>query len=205
MWGADRKIRPRVTVWHCLLSDAKQWSRGTDISVRTKQHDRSFFWHIFWSPVFDFNVGVAIKSHVPLRWRPPYCKLTSDVTSQWPLGSWWDYSIGRPLSSVCMYEGWSKCSFLFLIQTKIRILSKLCDIHIDIRYISSNWMLFEKQLWRHSLWHVTSRDIPKGVIVVNRFSRVISAKFEILFRSKMYSIPLRNAHLKLIATYPNTI
>ena len=122
-----------------------------------------------------------------------------------PLGSWWDYSIGRPLSSVCMYVGWSKCSFLFLIQTKIRILSKLCAIHIDIRYISSNWMLFEKQLWRHSLWHVTSRDIPKGVIVVNRFSRVISAKFEILFRSKMYSIPLRNAHLKLIATFPNTI
>ena len=66
-------------------------------------------------------------------------------------------------------------------------------------------MLFEKHLWRHSLWHVTSRDIPKGVIVVNRFSRVASAKFEMFFRSKEHSIPLRNAHLKIIATDPNTI
>ena len=58
---------------------------------------------------------------------------------------------------------------------------------------------------RHSLWHLTSRDIPKDIIVVNRFSRVASAKFEILFRSKKHSIPLRNAHLKLIATDPNII
>ena len=29
---------------------------------------------------------------------------------------------------------------------KGRILSKLCDVHIEIKYISSNWMLFEKQL-----------------------------------------------------------
>ena len=103
------------------------------------------------------------------------------------------------------YEGWSKSSFLFLIQRKVRILSKFCDVHIKIKYIISNWMLFEKHLWRHSLWHVTSRDISKGVIVVSRFSRVASAKFEIFFRSKKHSIPLRNAHLKLIATDPNTI
>ena len=57
------------------------------------------------------------------------------------------------------YEGWSKSSFLFLIQRKVRIVSKFCDVHIEIKYISSNWMLFEKQLWRHSLWHVTSRDV----------------------------------------------
>ena len=102
------------------------------------------------------------------------------------------------------YEGWSKSSFLFLIQRKVRILSKFCDVHIEIKCISSNWMLFEKQLWRHSLWHVTSRDIPKGVIVVNRFPRVASVKIEICFRSKKHSIPIRNAHLTLIATYPNT-
>ena len=95
--------------------------------------------------------------------------------------------------------------FLFLIQRKVRILSKFCDVYIEIKYISSNWMLLEKQLWRHSPWHVTSRDISKGVIVVNRFSRVASAKFEKFFRSKKHSIPLRKAHLKLIATYPNTI
>ena len=103
------------------------------------------------------------------------------------------------------YEGWSISSFLFMIQRKIRILSKFCDVHIEIKYISSNWILFEKQLWRHSLWHVTSCDIPKGVIVVNRFSRVASAKFEIFVRSKKHSVPLRNAHLKLLATDPNTI
>ena len=34
----------------------------------------------------------------------------------------------------------------------------------------------------------TSRDIPKGVIVVNCFSHVASAKFEIFFRSKKHSI-----------------
>ena len=45
---------------------------------------------------------------------------------------------------------------------------------------------------------MTSRDIPKGVIVVNCFSRVASAKFEIFFRSKKHSIPRRNAHLKLL-------
>ena len=43
-------------------------------------------------------------------------------------------------------RGDRKVCFLFLIQTKVRILSKLCNIHIDIKYISSNWMLFEKQL-----------------------------------------------------------
>ena len=45
-------------------------------------------------------------------------------------------------------------------------------------------MLFEKQLWRQNIWNVTSRDIPKGIIAVSRFSRVASAKFEIFFRSK---------------------
>ena len=90
----------------------------------------------------------------------------------------------------------------FLIQRKVRILSKFCDVHIEIKYISSNWMLLET---RDSLWHVTSRDIPKGVIVVNHFTRVASAKFVIFYRSKKHSIPLRNAHLKLIATDPNTI
>ena len=47
-----------------------------------------------------------------------------------------------------------------------------------------------------------ARDIPKSVIVLSRFSRVASAKFEIFFCSKQHSIPLRNAHLILIATDP---
>ena len=39
VWGADRKIRLRVTVWRhkALPSDAKQWSRGMDFFIRTKQ------------------------------------------------------------------------------------------------------------------------------------------------------------------------
>ena len=57
--GADRKSCPRVTVWHhkALPSDAKQWSRG----IAPNNHYRLFFLHTFWSPVFDFNVGVAIN------------------------------------------------------------------------------------------------------------------------------------------------
>ena len=31
-------------------------------------------------------------------------------------------------------------------EKKVRILSKLCHFHIEIKYISSNWMLLEKQL-----------------------------------------------------------
>ena len=103
------------------------------------------------------------------------------------------------------YEGWSKSLFLFLIQRKVRILSKFCDVHIEIKYISSNRMLFEKQLCRHSLWHMTSRDIPKGAIEMNRFLCVASAKLEIFFHNKKHLIHLRNVHLKLIATDPNTI
>ena len=45
-------------------------------------------------------------------------------------------------------------------------------------------MLFEMQSSPHNLWHVTSRDILKGDIVVNRFSRVASTKLETFFRSK---------------------
>ena len=108
-------------------------------------------------------------------------------------------------SATRSYEGWSKSSFLFLIQRKVRVLSKFFDVHIELKYVSSHWMLFEKQLWHHSLWHVTSRDTPKGVIVVNHFTRVASAKFEIFIRSKKHLIPLRNVHLKLIATDPNTV
>ena len=39
IWAADRKIRTRDTDWHheALPSDAKQWSRGTGFSIRTKQ------------------------------------------------------------------------------------------------------------------------------------------------------------------------
>ena len=43
-------------------------------------HDRFFLLHTFWSPAFDFNIGVAINESC---WRPPYWKLTPYVTLQW--------------------------------------------------------------------------------------------------------------------------
>ena len=79
--------------------------------------------------------------------------------------------------SLKLFEGRSKSLFLFLVQRKVLILSKFGDVYIEIKCISSNWMLSEKRLRHHSLWLMTSHDIPKGVIVVNRCSRVASAKF----------------------------
>ena len=46
-----------------MPNDAKQWSQGTDFYIRTKQ-PWYFFSCIpkgFWSPAFDFNIGVPIK------------------------------------------------------------------------------------------------------------------------------------------------
>ena len=52
VWGADRKMRQRVAVWHheTLPSDAKKWSRGTDFLSTPNNHDRFSFLHTFWSP-----------------------------------------------------------------------------------------------------------------------------------------------------------
>ena len=33
-----------------------------------------------------------------------------------------------------------------MIQSNVRILSNFCNVHIEIKYINSNKMLFEKQL-----------------------------------------------------------
>ena len=38
-----------------------------------------------------------------------------------------------------------KVRFVFRIQRKVRILSQFCDVHIEIKFISSNSVLFEKQ------------------------------------------------------------
>ena len=69
VWGADRKLRPRVTVWHheALQSDAFYLSAPNN-------HDRFFFLHTFWSPVFDFNVG-ASSGHSGIT----FLTLTSDI------------------------------------------------------------------------------------------------------------------------------
>ena len=89
-----------------------------------------------------------------------------------------------------MYEGWSKSSFLFMIQRKIRILSKFCDVHIEIKYISSNWMLFEKQLWRHSLWHVTYLKASSSWIVF-RVSLLQNLRYLSAVKSTRYLLETR--------------
>ena len=68
VWGADRKILLRVTVWHheALPSYAKHCrSQEKDFSIRSYMCQttmiRFFFLHSFWSPVFDINLGVAIN------------------------------------------------------------------------------------------------------------------------------------------------
>ena len=43
-------------------------------------------------------------------------------------------------------RGDRKVCFFNMIQRKVQILSKFCDVHVEIKYIRSNWMLFEKQL-----------------------------------------------------------
>ena len=36
--------------------------------------------------------------------------------------------------------------FVSFYDTEKSTVSKFCDVHIEIKYISSDWMLFEKQL-----------------------------------------------------------
>ena len=63
VWGADRQICLRSLGFLVMPNDAKQWSQGTDFYIRTKQ-PWYFFSCIpkgFWSPAFDFNIGVPIK------------------------------------------------------------------------------------------------------------------------------------------------
>ena len=48
--------------------------KGQIFLFTPSNHDGFFFLHTFWSPAFDFNVGVTINES---RWWPPYWKLTS--------------------------------------------------------------------------------------------------------------------------------
>ena len=60
MWGADIKICLRVTVWRheALLSDAKQWSWGTDFSICTKQPG----YILFLAYLFDLHLILTLES-----------------------------------------------------------------------------------------------------------------------------------------------
>ena len=62
VWGVDREIRPRVTVWRRVMPNNDL--EGRIFLSASNGHDRFFFLHTFWSPAFDFNIGVAInESH----------------------------------------------------------------------------------------------------------------------------------------------
>ena len=52
MWDADRKVRPRDTVWD---------HRGQIFLSALNNHDGFFFLHIFQSLAFDVNIEVAIN------------------------------------------------------------------------------------------------------------------------------------------------
>ena len=56
---------PSIRIFHgceAVPRDAKQRFRETDFSIRTKQPwPRFFFLYTFWSPSFDFNIGVALN------------------------------------------------------------------------------------------------------------------------------------------------
>ena len=59
VWGADKKIQSED---HCLASwGFAEWSQRTIFLSASNSHDGFFFLHTFWSPAFDFNVGVPIN------------------------------------------------------------------------------------------------------------------------------------------------
>ena len=82
VWGADRKICPRSLFCFTWFRRTMPNSdpKGRIFLSAPKSHDRFFFLHTFWSPSFDFNVGVAINESC---WHPPYWNLISYVTWQW--------------------------------------------------------------------------------------------------------------------------
>ena len=60
VWGADREIRPRATVWHNeALNSDPEWRIFLSAP---NNHDRFFFLHAFWSLAFDFKAGFAINA-----------------------------------------------------------------------------------------------------------------------------------------------
>ena len=62
VWGAEKSIQGSLfgitrLCWMMPNSDPEGWMF---LSV-PNSHDRFFFLHTFWSPAFDFNIGVAIN------------------------------------------------------------------------------------------------------------------------------------------------
>ena len=78
VWGANRKIHPRVTFWHheALPSDGNNSvpAVGQIFLSAPNNHDRFIF---FWSPMFGFNSGVTISKSRSYMWTS--AKLKIDV------------------------------------------------------------------------------------------------------------------------------
>ena len=151
-----------IAIWAtCFIADFFHLTGRSNLwlCIMVNSHIQSIMYRYYNCEVSTLHCQMEKSDYISL-W-------TIMTQSFWTQRSWQKVQIQIRLLLIChsvcifrTYEGWSKSSFLFLIQTKVRILGESCDFHIEIKYISSNWMLFEKQLWRHSLWYVTSRDIP---------------------------------------------
>ena len=72
--------------WHhnVLPSDASD-PEGRIFSSAPDNYDRFFFLHTFWTPAFDFNIGVAINEFICVdvrhieRWRRVWRQLSTEL------------------------------------------------------------------------------------------------------------------------------
>ena len=104
-------------------------------------HDRFFFLLTFWSPVFDFNVGVTIKGSLSYTLNFAILKIdVCDVAMMsslndrvtWPIQSmYWQRVIFRFLSIQCFYLSFWEATFTF--GKKWRLFS------LNLGKITHNW------------------------------------------------------------------
>ena len=140
VWSADIKISPRVTVCNheSLPSDAKQDPKGRIFLSVANNHDRFFFLHTFWSPVFNFNAGVATN-----EWRS-YVLTTElrDLLYNQSIENTCCYS--APASDSCRQTVTYTTDFLtyFNYNRAKKRFSSLLNLLIDVLFLMSAGKLF---------------------------------------------------------------
>ena len=85
VWGADRNIRPRVTVW-TEMSGVISDPEGRIFLPAPKNHDRFFFLHTLWSLSFDLNVEAVINESYSCTLTSTILKADVPIDLQW--GKW---------------------------------------------------------------------------------------------------------------------
>ena len=184
-----------------MPSDAKQWSRGTDFSIRTKQPWQILFLAYFWSPAFELNEGVAInESH---SYTLPSAILKADVVCDVALMSnpnmltteLRDLLYNQCIDNMCCY------SFFIYPMDRIRV----CKIWFvstgensgkpglvckNIRIFNGCEVQIENSVMRVTVWHHKAyRCIPRDEIFNLHQTTIIDCFSCILF--------LRQLHLGL--------